>query len=161
MKEQVDPSLAIPGFQSALDKGTLERLPCQFHTHLWRVLDSAGGWRMTYMDVADGKIRSMFMVVRNGFLDDGSPVFAIGYATTPENRRQGIGKKLARESTEELVGALKAIGTKRFAIEARIHRENIPSQIIARDVLGVEPQPFTDEKTGHDSLIYEMIVDQN
>ncbi len=161
MKEQVDPSLAIPGFQSALDAGTLERLPCQLHTHLWRVQDRAGGWRMTYMDVEEGRIRSIFMVIRNGFLDDGSPVFAIGYATTPENQRKGIGKKLARESTEELVGALKAIGTKRFAVEARVHRDNIPSQIIARATLGVEPQPFTDEKAGHDSLLYELVIEQD
>jgi len=84
--------------------------------------------------------------------EDGSPVFATGYAVPVKHRGKGLAKKIFAAGIEELRNGLR--GHPPFFVEAIIDLDNVASQHVASAVLAVEPKRVTDQASGKPALQY-------
>ncbi|MCD9096693.1 GNAT family N-acetyltransferase [Luteimonas fraxinea] len=153
MPSLTDPTPAMQSFQDVLRQG----LPVE----RGRVDPNVG----FYMDTDPRHAHSRFVYVyRDGLTvkayacfvpyerQEGSPVFAVGYAVPDAYRGHGLAKAVFAAGIAELRNGFS--GHPPFFVEAIIDTSNVASQHVAAAVLQISPQSITDQVSGLPALQY-------
>lgn len=158
MAEMIDPSVALPSFQQALETGELVPRQASTDPHLFIAMDPVGsGVRLTYFRSEGGQITGICMVVHNGF-HEGVVCFDLGYATAEAFRHQGRGSELVGAAVRDHISGMARAGVSSLYIEAVVGVENIGSQRIAERHLNPNREEITDSVSGLPAYRYVLPV---
>lgn len=158
MPEMIDPSVALPSFQHALDTGELVPQRAVTDPDLFIAMDPVGsGVRLTYFRTEDSQITCICMVVHNGF-EGGVVCFDLGYATVDAFRLQGRGSELVGAAVKDHIAGMARAGVSRLYIEAVVGIDNTGSQRIAERHLNPTREEITDSVSGLPAYRYVLPV---
>lgn len=99
----------------------------------------------------------LVMFAQNG-LEEGYPVFNIGYAVVDDYRGQALTKSTLAAALAELSAGLAGANIPVIHVEAVISPDNLVSQAVARAIFDAEPTPITDSVSGEPALHYSRTV---
>lgn len=153
-----DPMSALVQFQEAFEAGYIPVQPGQLDTSVLFAGDQPHGRpRFSYMRADGETLTALVMFAQNG-LEQGYPVFNIGYAVARGHRGRGLAKSTLVAGLAELSAGLAGARIPLIHVEAVISPDNLVSQAVARAIFDVTPTPITDSVSGKPALHYSRAV---
>ncbi len=147
----VDPTPAMESFQKVLRDG-LQVQQGRVDPNVSFYSDrETGAPRFVYTYLESGELNAYLCLTPYEY-ENGSPVFAAGYAVPVKHRGKGLAKKIFAAGIEELRNGLR--GHPPFFVEAIIDLDNVASQHVASAVLAVEAKRVTDQASGKPAFQY-------
>lgn len=154
----IDPMNALVEFQKAFRAGDIPVQRGHLDTRILVAIDRPQGQnRFNYMR-ADGKTLTVLVMFAQNGLEQGCPVFNIGYAVAPEYRGSGLAKSTLIAGLAELSVGLARAQIPKIHIEAVISPNNLISQAVARAIFDSPPTPIIDSISGDSALQYIRAV---
>jgi hypothetical protein len=158
LPDMVDPAVALPSFQEALNNGELAVQRCKTDPSLLIAMDEIGnGVRLTYFRMEGAEVTGICMVVNNGF-HNGSVCFDLGYAVVEKFRQQGRGTELVGAAVKDHIAGMARAGVTKLYVEAVIGVNNAASQRIAERHLGEGREEIIDNVSGLPAYRYALGV---
>lgn len=158
MPSMTDPMNALNQFQKAFEVGLIPVQPGRLdQTVLFAPDQVYGRARFNYMRAQGKTLIALVMFVQNG-VEDGNPVFSIGYAVADEYRGRGLAKSTLLAALTELSSGLASANISAIQVEAVISPNNLASQAIAMAVFDDTPSSITDSVSGEPALLYSRRV---
>lgn len=159
MPTMTDPMDALLLYQQAFERGMIPVQPGRQDRDLLVAVDHPNGKvRFSYMRAEGSTLTALVMFAQDG-MDEGRPVFALGYAVPEAYRGCGLGKQTVMAALAELKAGLGGARISVILVEAVIDPGNIASQRIAAAVLTTEPSEITDSVSGKPALYYTQAID--
>lgn len=163
----VDPMDALNGFEQALNAKKIKAQPCEIDGSINVHLDYPDGStpRFTYgptkragnSALAKTKVRAVAVLVGDEPYN-GLGCFQISYATSEDERNQGLAKRVVGTALIELYRGMARNGVKRFYVEAVIDEDNIASQRVA-DAFLVGAKEWRHDDFGNKVVRYMKLLD--
>lgn len=149
---------ALVQFQEAFEAGYIPVQAGRLDPTIFVAPDRPNGRpRFNYMRAQGERLTALVMFAQDG-LEDGYPVFNIGYAVDDDYRGQGLAKSTLVAALAELSEGLAGANISVIHVEAVISPENLISQAVARAIFDAEPTPITDSVSGEPALHYSRTV---
>lgn len=158
MAQMTDPMSALVQFQEAFEQGLIPVQPGRLDRNLLFAPDTPNGHpRFNYMRADGSTLTVLVMFAQNG-LEDGEPVFNIGYAVPEAYRGHGLAKPALTAALAELSAGLVGPGIPAIHVEAVIAPDNLASQRVAAAVFDAAPTPIVDSESRLPALHYTRRV---
>lgn len=158
MAQITDPMSALVQFQKAFEQGLIPVQPGRRDGNLLFAPDTPNGQpRFNYMRAEGSTLTVLVMFVQNG-LEDGEPVFNIGYAVRETYRGHGIAKATLTAALAELSFGLAGARIPAIHVEAVIAQDNLASLRVAAAIFDAAPTPIIDSESGLPALHYTRRV---
>lgn len=158
MPSMTDPMNALVQFQDAFEAGMIPVQSGRLDPDLLFAPDTPNGRpRFNYMRVEGDLLTTLVMFAQNG-LEDGYPVFNIGYAVPETHRGRGLAKSTLVSALAELSAGLAGARIPVLHVEAVISPDNLGSQAVARAIFDAAPTQITDSESGLPALHYIRTV---
>ena len=153
-----DPMNALVQFQEAFDAGFIPVQPGRLDPTILVANDQPNGRpRFNFMRVDGERLTVLVMFAQNG-LENGCPVFNIGYAVAKGYRGRGLAKATLVAALAELSAGLAGAHIPVFHVEAVISPDNLTSQAVACAIFDASPTRITDSVSGEPALHYIRAV---
>lgn len=158
MPSMTDPMNALNQFQKAFEVGLIPVQAGRLDQTVLFAPDHANGRaRFNYMRTQGETLIALVMFVQTG-LEDGNPVFSIGYAVADDYRGRGLAKSTLLAALTELSAGLASANIPAIQVEAVISLDNLASQAVATAVFDDTPRSITDSVSGEPALLYSRRV---
>lgn len=158
MSSMTDPMNALDQFQTAFEMGLIPVQAGRLDQSIWFAHDSVNGKaRFSYMRARGKTLTVLVMFVQNG-VEDGNPIFSIGYAVADEYRGRGLAKSTFLAALRELSTGLASANVPAIQVEAVISPSNFASQAVAMAVFHHKPSSITDSESGEPALLFSQKV---
>lgn len=158
MAQMTDPMSALVQFQEAFEQSLIPVQPGRRDRKLLFAPDTPNGQpRFNYMRAEGSTLTVLVMFVQNG-LEDGEPVFNVGYAVPETYRGHGLAKATLTAALAELSSGLAGARIPAIHVEAVIAQDNLASLRVAAAIFDAAPTPIIDSESGLPALHYTRRV---
>lgn len=158
MTSMTDPMNALNQFQKAFEEGLIPVQTGRLDQTVLFAPDHVNGRaRFNYMRAQGKTLIALVMFVQDG-VENGDPVFSIGYAVADEYRGRGLAKSTLLAALAEFSSGLASANIPAIQVEAVISLNNLASQAIAAAVLDDTPSSITDSVSDEPALLYSRRV---
>jgi hypothetical protein len=103
---------------------------------------------------AEGRTLTALVMFAQSGMEDGHPVFNIGYAVPETYRGRGLAKSTLVAALAELTNGLASAGIPMIHVEAVIDVDHGISQRVANAIFDEAPTTITDSVSGLPALLY-------
>jgi hypothetical protein len=156
--QMTDPMSALVQFQEAFEQGLIPVQPGRRDTNLLFAPDMPNGHpRFNYMRADGSTLTVLVMFAQNG-LEEGAPLFNIGYAVPEAYRGHGLAKATLTAALTELSAGLAGARIPAIYIEAVVSPDNVASQQVAAAIFDATPTPIIDSESKLPALHYKRRV---
>jgi hypothetical protein len=154
MPQMTDPANALALFQQAFERWQIPVQPGRLDRELLFAPDTPNGHpRFNYMRAEGRTLTALVMFAQSG-MEQGHPVFNIGYAVPEAYRSQGLARSTLVGSLAELSAGLGSTGIPFMHVEAVIDVDHLVSQRVAQAIFDDAPAAITDSESGLPALHY-------
>lgn len=158
MAQMTDPMSALVQFQEAFEQGLIPVQPGRRDRNLLFAPDTPNGHpRFNYMRADGSTLTVLVMFAQNG-LENGEPVFNIGYAVPEAYRGHGLAKATLTAALAELSAGLAGARIPAIHVEAVIAPDNLASLRVAAAIFEAAPTPIIDSESRLPALHYTRRV---
>ncbi len=158
MPAMTDPMNALVQFQQAYEAGLIPVQPGRLDASVLMAADQPNGKpRFSYMRVDGLLVTALVMFAQNG-MQDGHPVFNIGYAVPASCRGRGLAKATLVAALAELSVGLAGAKVPVIHVETVISPDNLASHAVAKAIFDDAPARITDSQSGEPALLYTRKV---
>lgn len=158
MPSMTDPMNALIQFQEAFEAGFIPVQPGRLDSTVLFAPDQPNGRaRFNYMRAQGETLTALVMFAQDG-VEDGYPVFSIGYAVAVDHRGRGLAKSTLMAALAELSAGFAGANIPTIHVEAVISPSNLASQAVARAIFDATPKSITDSESGEPALLYSRRV---
>lgn len=148
---------ALNTFQDMWDHEIIETKKGVLHPEATVYADKdTGVSRLTYTLIEDDTVLAIAVAAQTDPLK-GKVAFQVGWAVLPARRGEGLAKKIAQITIEEMDAGFRRANTPMFYIEASVDAENAPSLAVAKSVFGDPVETGTDKRTDKDVVLYRVL----